>query len=148
MIRGFLVIALLALSNGLSAQCDWETMKNESQEKLKPFKYYAFKVSKIIAEDEPVLKELQIPLFHDAEYRFIFHKGGLPDNVEIEIWNAPANFPGRKMIWKGESGQDIVIWDPPETHVNNRIFINYLVPTIEDGGATSGCIVFYSGFKH
>ena len=149
--RKLLILSLLLFGSipALFAQgCDWEAMKSESQDKLKPFKYYAFKVSKIIAEEDPLLKELQIPLFHEAEYRFIFHKGELPDDVKVEIWNAPANFPGRKLLFSADAGQKVIVYDPPEAHVNNRIFINYLVPSIEDGGSTSGCIVFYSGFKH
>ena len=122
----FVVGAALFISADMP--CDWEDLKKQCQNELKPYKYYAFKVSKVNFGAESLFKEIQIPLFRDSEYRFIFNTSALPEDVKIQIWNAPARFEGRKLIYEAEQGKDIIIYDPPKTRINNRIYINYVIP--------------------
>jgi len=122
----FVVGAALFISADMP--CDWEDLKKQCQNELKPYKYYAFKVSKVNFGAESQFKEIQIPLFRDSEYRFIFNTSALPEDVKIQIWNAPARFEGRKLIYEAEQGKDIIIYDPPKTRINNRIYINYVIP--------------------
>lgn len=130
--------------------CDWEKLKASCDSELKPYKYYAFKDTRVDFQTESSFKEVQIPLFRDSEYRFIFNTTSLPENIKIQIWNAPARFEGRKMIYEAPSDQKIIVYDPPKTRVNNRIYLNYIIPASEKtefGESSSGCVVFYSGFK-
>ena len=131
--------------------CNWEDIKKTCEAELKPFKYYAFKVSRIDFGTESQFKEVQIPLFRDSEYRFIFTTSSLPEGIKIQIWNAPSRFEGRKLIYEAPQGEDIIVYDPPKTRINNRIYLNYVIPAstkTELDQTSSGCVVFYIGFKH
>lgn len=151
MIRNIALFGLAVLIMSADGSCNWEDIKKDCEDLLKPYKYYAFKVSRIEFGTESQFKEIQIPLFRGSEYRFVFNTAALPEDVKIQIWNAPAEFEGRKLIYEAEKGKDLVVYDPPKTKVNNRIFINYVIPAsakTEFGESSSGCVVFYSGFKH
>lgn len=133
-------------------QCKWEAeVKQRCKKDLKPFNYYAFKITKVSFTSESQFKEIEVPLFHDANYRFVFNTEGLDQEIKIEIYDKPSSFAGRKKIYSGSSQTKHFVFDPPKSDTHNRIYIDYIIPASNKAGnatGVSGCVIFYSGFKN
>jgi hypothetical protein len=153
----FLVLALSIATLAIQAQtvrnsCKWdEEVKKKCKHDLKPFHYYAFKITKITFNSKSQFKEVEVPLFHDANYRFVFNTEGLHQDVKIEIYDKPASNSSRKKIYDGTSHERHFVYDPPKTSTHNRIYIDYIIPASNNSDETvidKGCVIFYSGFKN
>ncbi|MGB0403460.1 MAG: hypothetical protein ACPGEG_05135 [Salibacteraceae bacterium] len=146
------MVSFAGVSQTVKNACKWdEEVKKKCKADLKPFHYYAFKITKITFSNESQFKEVEVPLFHDAEYRFVFNTEGLHQNVKIEIYDKPASYANRNMIYSGTSNERHFVFDPPKTATHNRVYIDYIVPANNntDGKVIDkGCVIFYSGFKH
>jgi len=156
--KNILLVFLLILgsvsgfSQTVKNSCNWnETVKKKCKNDLKPFHYYAFKITKITFSGTSQFKEVEVPLFHDAEYRFVFNTEGLHQNVKIEIYDKPASYENRTKIYSGTSSERHFVFDPPKSSTHNRIYIDYIIPansSAKSGVIDKGCVIFYSGFKH
>ncbi|MDE0772301.1 MAG: hypothetical protein OSB25_08885 [Salibacteraceae bacterium] len=153
----FLVLALLFAALSIQAQtvrnsCKWdEEVKKKCKHDLKPFHYYAFKITKITFNSESQFKEVEVPLFHDANYRFVFNTEGLHQDVKIEIYDKPASNSSRRKVYDGSSNERHFVYDPPKNVAHNRIYIDYIIPASNNSDASvidKGCVIFYSGFKN
>ncbi len=153
----FLVIALVLSTFAINAQtgrnsCKWDdAVKKKCKHDLKPFHYYAFKITKITFSNNSQFKEVEVPLFHDANYRFVFNIEGLHQDVKIEIYDKPASNSSRKKIYDGISHESHFVYDPPKSSTHNRIYIDYIIPASNNTDANvieKGCIIVYSGFKN
>jgi hypothetical protein len=145
-----LILFLPAVSIGQSTivdACDWENVKKDAKKDLKPYQYYAFKITKITFSDAAFEKEVEVPLFMDADYRFVFNTMGLPQEIKVQIYNKPKGNPDRKMIYETTSANNQFTFDPQKGDAKNRIYINYVVPASKSGNADKGCVLFYSGSK-
>lgn len=142
------------VSNGQTVKdaCKWGSdLQKRCKKDLKPFSYYAFKITKITFTGESQFKEVEVPLFHSANYRFVFNTEGLSQDVKIEIYDKPANVETRKKIYTGTSHEKHFVFDPPKSATHNRIYINYIIPASSNTNKNEidkGCVIFYSGFKH
>ena len=156
--RTLLVIILLGFGAlGTHAQtvkdaCKWgDEVKKRCKRDLKPFSYYAFKITKITFTSESQFKEVEVPLFHSANYRFVFNTEGLSQDVKVEIYDKPSSSENRKKIYSGTTHERHFVFDPPKSSTHNRIYINYIVPASNNTNRNvidKGCVIFYSGFKH
>jgi hypothetical protein len=148
----FLLLSLVTVSQGWSQNCKWEAeVRQRCKKDLKPFNYYAFKITKISFSAESQFKEIEVPLFHDANYRFVFNTEGLDQEIKIEIYDKPSSFAGRKKIYSGTSSEKHFVFDPPKSETHNRIYIDYIIPASDkptSAGEALGCVIFYSGFKN
>lgn len=149
----FFICTLFTAPISLNAQtkivdaCDWENVKNAAKKDLKPYQYYAFKITKITFTSTAQEKEVEVPLFMDADYRFVFNTMGLPQAVKIQIYNKPVGNPERKLIFETTSINDQFVFEPQREDAKNRIYINYSIPASKSGNADKGCVLFYSGSK-
>ncbi|UTW62044.1 hypothetical protein KFE98_18845 [bacterium SCSIO 12741] len=154
-----ILILLLIISGSLAGQaqtvknsCKWDDeVKKKCKGDLKPYHYYAFKITKITFSGESQFKEVEVPLFHDANYRFVFNTEGLHQDVKVEIYDKPASVQSRKKIFEGSTHERHFVFDPPKSSTHNRIYINYIIPASNSSNANvieKGCVIFYSGFKH
>lgn len=155
--KTILAILLAFAACGIQAQtvrnsCKWDdAIKKKCKSDLKPYHYYAFKITKITFTKESQFKEVEVPLFHDANYRFVFNTEGLHQDVKIEIYDKPANNTSRKKIYDGTSHERHFVYDPPKSSTHNRIYIDYIIPASNNSDASvvdKGCVIFYSGFKN
>lgn len=128
--------------------CNWEEMKNDVKKELKPYRYYAFKVTNFSYGNTKKLKEVEVPLFADGDYRFVFMVDGLPYPVDVEIYNKPAKNPSRTKLFSKSSGDGQFTFETQNNGDLNRIYINYIIPKNQDESVSqTGCILFYSGTK-
>lgn len=126
--------------------CDWENVKKDAKKDLKPYQYYAFKITKISFGAADSEKEVEVPLFMDADYRFVFNTMGLPQELTVQVFNKPKGNPQRKMIFEKTSVNDQFIFEPKNEDAKNRLYINYIIPAAKNAGS-KGCVLFYSGSK-
>lgn len=139
---------LLAAQNTVTDACDWEAVKQGAKKELKPYQYYAFKITKITFGETEEQKEVEVPLFMDAEYKFVFNTAGMPQKVTIQVYDKPMGNPGRKLLFEQASIGDQFSFEPAKGTVKNRVYINYLIPASNASGTIQkGCILFYSGTK-
>lgn len=141
------LIPTLTFSQNITDACDWESVKKDAKKSLKPYQYYAFKITKITFGNESQEKEVEVPLFMDADYRFVFNTSGIPQAVKIQIYNKPKGHPERKMIYETTSIDDQFTFEPANEDAKNRIYINYIIPASDSGDMKKGCVLFYSGSK-
>jgi hypothetical protein len=121
--------------------------KKAAKEMLKPdFSYDASKTTKITYKNKPQLKELEIPLYMGEKYRFVFNTEGLPQSIDINIYNKKLEAKNRQLIWssRNQSGDEhILIFEPEKSR---KMYINYVIPPTTDE-EKKGCIVFVLGYK-
>lgn len=145
-------LSMAGYSQTVNNACKWdEEVKKKCKRDLKPFHYYAFKITKITFTNEAQFKEVEVPLFHDAEYRFVFNTEGLHQNITIEVYDKPASYEKRNKIYSGTTSERHFVFDPPKASTHNRVYIDYIIPANKNTNANEidkGCVIFYSGFKH
>jgi hypothetical protein len=144
--------SITGYSQTVNNSCNWnDNTKAKCKKDLKPYHYYAFKITKITFTSESQFKEVEVPLFHDAAYRFVFNTEGLHQNFKIEIYDEPASYENRKKIYSGNTSERHFVYDPPESSTHNRIYIDYIIPAnsnTDPNVIDKGCVIFYSGFKN
>jgi outer membrane lipoprotein-sorting protein len=141
----FICFALFLSAGFAQNHCNWEEVKNDAKKVLKPYKYYAFKITDITYGPTKKVKEVEVPLFMDTDYRFVFNTSGLPDGVEVEIYDKPQSNASRKLIYSVGADNKEFTYDPPKGTVKNRMYINYIIPASTT--SAKGCVLFYSGTK-
>lgn len=125
--------------------CTSTETKKRCKEALSPYGYDASKTTKITFKHKPQLKELEIPLYMGEEYRFVFNVEGLPQDVDINIYDKKYEAKNRKVLWssKDQAGGDEFIFDPEKSR---KMYINYIIPPT-DGEIKKGCVVMVLGYK-
>lgn len=151
--RIFAVILLSALFVALASQtkiiidsCTSIETKKKCKEALKPFKYDASKLSRITFKTKPQIKELEIPLFFGEKYRFVFNTEGLPQDIDINIFDKRFEAKKRELLWtnKGaKAGQTQFVWEPKKA---KKMYVTYDIPVTSDT-IKRGCVVFVLGYK-
>lgn len=127
-----------------SKSCTDKSLKQEAISSLTPFHYASSKVNFISFDYKAKKQEIAVPLFKGEQYKFVFNRKGLPQNVEIEIYNHPMSANNRHKLFSSEGNtDDIITFEPKHAH---KMYINYVIPKAEQEG-TSGCIAMSLGYK-
>lgn len=125
--------------------CNSTETKKTLKEQLGDYSYDASKVTKITFKDKPQLKELEIPLFMGEKYIFTFSKEGLPENVDIEIWDHNYESKKRELLFSSKdfpADQKVYTWEPDKSR---KMYIDYKIPPTSDV-EKKGCVVFVLGY--
>jgi hypothetical protein len=142
------VLSFAFVTSAQTSNCNWEEYKKDIKKELKPYRYYAFKVTTFSYGPTKKLKEVEVPLFADGDYRFVFSVDGVSMPIEVEIYDKPAKNPSRKKIYENTTNKGDFIFETSNTGNLNRIYINYIIPATTDGSeSVTGCMLFYSGTK-
>ena len=144
-----LSLSILGLAQTQQAEipdyCTSTVTKKKIKAKLGDFSYDASKSTKITFKDKPQLKELEIPLFMGEKYKFIFSKDGLPEDVDIEIWDNKFEAHKRELLFSSKDfpdDQKEFEWQPEKS---KKMYINYIIPPTSDV-TKKGCVVFVLGY--
>ncbi len=145
------LIALIFASTAFqysSSNCDIRSLKNELLIKLKPeYRYDSYKVSRITYTGKQQVIEIAAPLFEGEDFRFLFNIAGMPNDVDIKIYNQKKSKKNRTALFslleQKEDGKNVYIFDPQE---NKTIYINYIIPRTGRPDKT-GCMVCVIGCK-
>ena len=90
--------------------------------------------------------EIEIPLYASEKYRLLFNTKNLPVDVDIKIYNKKVGTKNRKLLYSSSEEKTdgkIFTYEPVN---KNKIYVDYILPGIEEKGVT-GCVVFLLGYK-
>ena len=166
---GFFGVAILfaqVASNLTEFKTNIKSNKTEAKEMLKPYLYDGYKTTYFNYKTYKQVKEVEIYLFNNTEYRLVFNGKSSPKNVNIKIYNADKSVEDRVLLKEinNVSGKNVLI----QTNELNksykaknkkatrlkRVFVSYEIPatstannekpTIEDRGA----VVLVMGYEN
>jgi len=126
--------------------CDATALKKELKTGLKPtFKYDSSKTSKFSYNKNAQGREIEVPLFINEEYIFLFNTNGLPEDIKIEIYSEKIGHKKRKLLYRLEQkeSQNIYSFKPTKSR---KMYVNYTIPGVEEEGLR-GCMVFIVGYQ-
>lgn len=127
--------------------CNSKEIRKRVKELLKPdYEYDSVKSTRITFKKKKQFKEIEVPLYLGEKYRFVFSKEGLPQDVDIEIFNKKFEAKKRSLLWasKNEDPDQQEYFFEPSKH--GKIYIDYLIPETNDT-IKKGCVMFALGFQ-
>ena len=126
--------------------CNSAEAKKACKKALKPgFEYDAAKSTKFTFKNKKQFKELEVPLYMGEKYRFVFNTEGLPQQIDIEIYDKRYESKKRELLFSSRTFEENTkeyIYEPEKSR---RVYIDYIVPPTNDT-IKKGCVVFALGY--
>lgn len=156
-----LILSLTVASIGLFAfaggkkEKENDTCKRDEQaaavkQAMVPFRYEKTTTTRVTFKHYDQVKSIAAPLFFDNKYKFVINTEGLPKEIKVQVYDKPRGLrDGSKMIT--ESSEKQFSFELGEDYLNNRVYIDYIIPAIEeseDDITQKGCIVMGSGYEN
>jgi hypothetical protein len=147
----FISLIAFAFTNqqddGIEDTCDSTEIKKKCKEALKPdFQYDASKATKFTFRNKKQFKELEVPLYIGEKYRFVFNTEGLPQPVDIEIYDKKYESKKRDLLFSSRNLPADTKEFSFEPEKSKTVYIDYIVPPTDDT-LKKGCVVFALGYK-
>lgn len=124
-------------------------LREEVRLLIRPFKYNLSKTTMITFKRYPQLLRVIIPIYNDQEHRLIFSTKGLPQNIEINIYDKAKSEKKRKLLFTGNSDEPINTYELEKEFKGSYLFVEYSVPATDDtdrGTTKRGCVVMMMGY--
>ena len=142
-----LLFAMLAISQTAEPvdSCTPRETREKCKQSLDPFKYDAGKIVRIVFKEQAQQQEYEIPLYMGEKYRFVFQKEGLPQDVEINVYDKMIGAKNRSLLFssKGKSfDEKEIIWEPEKSR---RVYVHFDIPPTTDV-VKKGCVIFLLGY--
>jgi len=130
--------------NTVKNYCNSTQARKAAKQALDPFQYDAGKTNTFTFKDKIQKREIEVPLFVGEKYRFAFNTSGLPQPIDIEIYDKKEDSKNRTLLFsnEGEEG-DMLTYEPLKS---KKVFVNYTVPATNDT-IKKGCVVMVVGYK-
>jgi hypothetical protein len=153
LLAGF--FALQTLAGGKKEKENNTCKRDEAAAAVKkdmvPFRYEKTTTTYITFKHYDQVKTIAAPLFFDNKYKFVINTEGLPKEIKVQVYDKPRGMrDGAKMIH--ESTEKQFSFEIGEDYLNNRVYIDYVIPAIEESGeddiTQKGCIVMGSGYEN
>lgn len=165
-IFGFAILFAQTASNLTEFKENIASQKSEAKAQLKPYRFDGSKVTYFNFKTYKQVKEIEVYLFNDTDYRFSFNGKSLPNDISVEIYDK-EKLDGDRVLLKqfdGLQGQNLLIESSElnevyksKTNTNGRlkrVFVNYIIhgipgaenktPTMKERGA----VVLVMGYKN
>ena len=127
--------------------CNSIEAKKKCKQALSPdYEYDASKSTKFTLRTKKQFKELEVPLYIGERYRFVFNTEGMPQPVDIEVYDKMYEAKNRTLLFSSREkakGKTQYIFEPEKS---KRVYIDYNVPPTNDT-IKKGCVVFALGYK-
>lgn len=140
--------------------------KVEAKKELKPYRYDGSKVTYFNFKTYKQVKEVEIYLFNNTDYRFSFNGKSLPNDVSIKIYDEDKTVSDRILLKEtsGVKGANLIIEsaDLNKTYQSKksgssrlkRVFVDYEIPGVP--GAQNkkptmkerGAVILVMGYKN
>ncbi|PCJ85368.1 MAG: hypothetical protein COA57_07850 [Flavobacteriales bacterium] len=134
-------------TNEIYDACNPTEIKKKCKAALRPeFQYDASKSTKFTFKNKKQFKELEVPLYIGERYRFVFNTEGLPQPIDIEIYNKRYESKNREVMFSSRefsADQTEFIFEPERSR---RVYIDYIVPPTADS-LKKGCVIFALGYQ-
>ena len=160
-----LVIAQTA-SNLTEFKENISRQKDEAKKALKPYRYDGSKVTYFNFKTYKQVKEVEIYLFNNTDYRFSFNGKSLPHDISIKIYDEDKTTPDRILLKEitgikdnnitiESSDLDKVYQDKKDTERRlKRVFVDYEIPGIpgvqnkKPTMSERGAVILVMGYKY
>jgi len=154
--RILLSIVVLLASSYLNAQqapasyCPKDDVVIKCRKALVPFKYTNMITNRIVFKRFNYVKEISIPIYYDARYRFVFNTELLPKDITIRVYDKPQGEKKRNILGEFKSSQKQFNFEPDPELGLYEVYIDFLIPAYiaEDGSSfIKGCIILMTGYE-
>lgn len=165
-IFAFAVLFAQTASNLTEFKENITSQKGEAKAALTPYRFDGSKITYFNFKTYKQVKEVEIYLFSNTDYRFSFNGKSLPNDIKIEIYDEDKTNSERILLKTFEKiqGQNILIEsselnqsysDQKGTEKRlKRVFVNYVIPPV--AGAQNkkptmkerGAVVLVMGYKN
>ena len=137
---GFAVLFAQTASNLTEFKENISNQKAEAKGELKPFRYDGSKVTYFNFKTYKQVKEVEIYLFNNTDYRFSFNGKSLPNDIKIQIWDKGKTENDRILLkeFNEVMGENILIESTdlnktykskkPSANRLKRVFVDYVIP--------------------
>lgn len=163
---GFAILFAQTASNLTEFKENIASQKAEAKAALKPYRFDGSKITYFNFKTYKQVKEVEIYLFNNTDYRFSFNGKSLPNDITIEIYDKEKTASDRVLLKKfdGIQGKNILVESPElnatyQSKTNSdlrlkRVFVDYVItaipgannqmPTMQERGA----VVLVMGYKN
>lgn len=142
------------------------SQKTEAKDALEPYRFDGSKITYFNFKTYEQVKEVEIYLFNNTDYRFSFNGKSLPFDIKVEIYDKGKAAADRTLLkeFTGLQGQNLLIESAElnETYHEKtgfsgrlkRVFVDYVItaiPTAENKTPTMkerGAVVLVMGYKN
>ena len=142
----FLASGFWFLASGLFAQqCKVKPIVKNCMASLAPYQYDAYAVQEIIYGPKTKKESIEFAVYSGEEYKLVFGKTVLPQEVGIIIYDANPKKNG-KIVFMDESGKKdnyVCNFQPTKT---GTYYIEYEIP-VATAPNQKGCFVVLIGIK-
>lgn len=163
---GFALVFAQTASNLTEFKENITTQKVEAKKELKPFRYDGSKVTYFNFKTYKQVKEVEIYLFNNTDYRFSFNGKSLPNDVTIKIYDEDKTNTKRILLAEvnGIKGSNLLVEssDLNKTYLSKksgaerlkRVFVDYEIPGIPGAENKSptmeerGAVILVMGYKN
>ena len=137
---------LLTFSPGLQAQCKVKQIVKHCMADLPPYQYDSYVMKEIVYGTKTKKEVIEFAVYSGEEYKLVFGKTVLPQEVGITIYDKRPSDKKRKIIFFDESGKkdDFVCNFKPTT--TGSYYIEYEIPPASAPNQ-KGCFVLLIGIK-
>jgi len=163
---GFALVFAQTAANLTEFKENISKQKVEAKKALKPYRYDGSKVTYFNFKTYKQVKEVEIYLFNNTDYRFSFNGKSLPNDVTIKIYDEDKTNPKRILLTEvsGVKGKNLVVEskDLNATYKSKksgasrlkRVFVDYEIPGVT--GAQNkkptmkerGAVILVMGYKN
>jgi len=108
---GFAILFAQTASNLTEFKENIATQKAEAKSKLKPYRFDGSKITYFNFKTYKQVKEVEIYLFNNTDYRFSFNGKSLQNDITVEIYDKDKTEGDRTLLKKfdGIQGKNILI---------------------------------------
>lgn len=137
---------LMLAASELSAQCKVKPIVKNCMPMLKPYQYDSYAVKEIAYSAKAKKEILEFSVYSDEEYKLVFGKTSLPQEVGIVIYDKHPGKKDKKLLYFDESGKkgDFVFNFQPKA--SGTYFIEFDIPPAS-APEQKGCFVLLIGIK-
>lgn len=144
----FLNIAgiFLLISSNLAAQCKVKPIVKSCMESLAPYQYDSYAVKEIVYGSKIKKEILEFSVYSDEEYKLVFGKTLLPQEINITIYDKHPNRKDKKIMYFDDSGKKdkfVCTFRPTTT---GTYYIEFEVP-VASAPNQKGCFAVIIGVK-
>jgi len=127
--------------------CSSKELINETKELLKPdFLYDGYKLIKVRLKETPQVKRIDMPLYQEVDYKFVFNRTALPKGSEIRVYHGRIASAAHLQFNSNDfdAGENLLVYVPAKDL--NLLYIEFKIPAASEG-VTSGCICTVAGYR-
>ncbi len=130
----------------LSAQCKVKPIVKNCMPLLKPYSYDAYALKEINYNKTARKEILEFTVYSDEDYKLVFGKTALPQEVGIVIYDKHPSKKDKKLLYFDESGKkgDFVFNFKPVA--TGTYYIEFEIPAATEPNQ-KGCFVLLIGIK-